>query len=278
MKRRKTLAILLASLSILSLSACTSADKPDGSRPSSESQQTQEEVTHDITEDSYKAQLEYYMETVEALQDELLASKEALYVMETEHKLKVEELEKSIAALKDGLKDADTDKDSTQNTPTVNPSQKDPTELDNLSQSVGGKNEVTDKEPEKEPEEDSDKQKSYFEYRISDGAVTIVSFVGDGDSVSVPETIGGYPVRYIGEGAFKDAKIKSIKLPEGILKIDWFAFEGCTELKSITLPSSVTSIGYGTFDRCPSDVIIICKKGSYAEAYAASWGMLYLAE
>lgn len=270
MKRRKTLAILLASISLLSLTACLGEDKPSGNAPS-ESEKVTEEITHDIAEDSYKAQLEYYMEVVESLQDELLSSKESVYVMEAEYKLKIEELEDSVRSLSDRLKDAENGKSENRNESTVTPPPKEPSGLDNLSQSSSG-------DGSKEDTDTSPTQKNYFEYKIADGTVTIVSFSGEGDQVSVPEKIGGYPVRTIGEGAFRNAKVNSVVLPEGILKIDWFAFEGCTTLKKIELPSSVASIGYGAFDRCPDDIIIICKKGSYAEAYAASWGMLYLAE
>ena len=100
--------------------------------------------------------------------------------------------------------------------------------------------------------------------------------VGKSDSaVTVPDSIDGYPVVKIGEGAFKDSSVVSITLPDTVREIDWFAFSGCVYLKEITIPASVTSVGYGAFDYCTARPRIICQKGSYIEAYAASWGMAF---
>jgi hypothetical protein len=271
MKRRQTLAILLASLSILALPACASTDKPDEDSFATDSETVSDEVTQNITEDSYKAQLEYYMQTVESLQDELLASKESIYVLEAEYKLQLEKLENDIHSLTEKLQAAESGKSENSDTPVVKPPKNDHPDLDSLAGGISSKGEETETDK-------SDSSKSYFEYKIESGEVTIVSFIGNGESVSVPDTIGGRPVRTIGEGAFKNSRIKSIKISEGILTIDWFAFEGCTSLGRIEIPSSVTSICYAAFERCPKDLIIICKKGSYTEAYAASWGIPYIAE
>ena len=51
MKRRQTLAILLASLSILALPACASADKPGKENFATDSETVSDEVTQNITED-----------------------------------------------------------------------------------------------------------------------------------------------------------------------------------------------------------------------------------
>lgn len=271
MKRRKTLAILLALLSVLTFTACSTEDKPLENSSPAEPDGITEETTHDITEDSYKAQLEYYMQTVESLQDDLLASKESIYILEAEYKLQIEKLEENVLLLTEKLKAAESAKNENSNSHVVKPPQNDQPNLDNLA----GGTIYEDGETEKDT---SNSSKSYFEYKIENGEVAIISFTGDGESVSVPDTISGCPVRTIGEGAFKNSGIKSIKISEGVLKIDWFAFDGCTSLGCIEIPSSVTSICYGAFERCPKDLIIICKKGSYAEAYAASWGIPYIAK
>ena len=66
----------------------------------------------------------------------------------------------------------------------------------------------------------------YYTYKVSDGKATIkdvdTSISGD---ITLPSTLGGYPVISIG---------------------DW-AFEDCNNLESITLGNRVTSIGYQAF-------------------------------
>ena len=66
----------------------------------------------------------------------------------------------------------------------------------------------------------------YYTYKVSDGKATIkdvdTSISGD---ITLPSTLGGYPVISIG---------------------DW-AFEDCSGLKSVTIPNSVTSIGASAF-------------------------------
>ena len=117
-----------------------------------------------------------------------------------------------------------------------------------------------------------------FSYEIDDsyegaeGAV-IKSYNGEATTVSVPDTIDGYPVTVIGYGAFMDTKVKKVTLPDTVKVIDSNAFSGCTGLKSITLPdglqmlegsvfadckalksivipASVTELGYSAFSNC----------------------------
>ena len=64
-------------------------------------------------------------------------------------------------------------------------------------------------------------------YSISGDEVTITDCDTSATSVTIPETIDGYPVTSIGEKAFS----------------------GCTGLTSITIPDGVTSIGSSAFFR-----------------------------
>ena len=51
-------------------------------------------------------------------------------------------------------------------------------------------------------------------------------------------------VTEIGGSAFSNSGISSIKLHEGITKINWYAFKGCENLKEITIPKTVKEAGY----------------------------------
>lgn len=57
-------------------------------------------------------------------------------------------------------------------------------------------------------------------------------------------------VTTVGEGAFSGSGIVNITLPEGITKIEKYAFQSCSNLISITVPKSVTLIDDYAFQNC----------------------------
>ena len=75
--------------------------------------------------------------------------------------------------------------------------------------------------------------KSEFTYYIQDDEAIIYEYDGSGGHVTIPETLGGYPVT----------------------KIDEFAFLGCNSLISIDT-ANVTYIGYASFHNCESLISI----------------------
>ena len=116
-----------------------------------------------------------------------------------------------------------------------------------------------------------------FTYTIDDGKATLTGYMGESDIVTVPEKLGGCPVVAVADDCFRaKVRLTSVILPEGVEKIGWFAFFGCTSLKNVTVPASVTSIGYDAFTNCPK-VIISCASDSAAERYAKSYGITYSA-
>ena len=77
--------------------------------------------------------------------------------------------------------------------------------------------------------EDGEYTEGYYTYTVENGEATIT---GCDNSISgevvIPDTLGGYPVKNIG----------------------WGAFYGCTGLTSVTIGNSVTSIGEHSFYGC----------------------------
>ena len=126
-------------------------------------------------------------------------------------------------------------------------------------------------------------------------------------NVVIPETVYGYRVTSIGNGAFKEKTgIRTVKLPaginriggsafedcsnltevtlpaeSGITEIEDYAFSGCTSLTEITIPPSVSKIGSHTFDGCNSlttvnifDLSAWCNIDFYPD-YKVSYGYVY---
>lgn len=207
------------------------------------SDQNSSDTHNDISQDRYEEQIKYYMDLTESLQADLLKLKEKTYIEECEYQLQIADLEQTVQNLKDTISAL---KQENSKLPTSN---------------------------ENTPTPDKVVAQSAFKYTTSGGQVTIIGYNGTDIDVAIPSNIDGFPVTNIGEGAFKNALIRSVVIPSSVRNIDWFAFSGCTCLESITIPSSVLSVGYGAFDYCPKSVKVICDKGSYAESYALSWGM-----
>ncbi len=79
-----------------------------------------------------------------------------------------------------------------------------------------------------------------------------VPYTGD---IVIPEDISDgsvvYKVTAIGRHAFENSSITSIELPGTILKLDQYAFSGCT-LEEIVVPDKCMDICLGCFDNTPS--------------------------
>ena len=208
----------------------------------------------DISIDSANAKIEYYKDTVSALESEILELKQDSYVRECEYKLQIEKLEDEIKKLNASISADSGTKDKIPSSPS-NP--------DNSFDLITDKKEIDEK---------------VFTYKIENGKATITGYTGEKKEITIPSQINGLEVQKIGDSAFASSSLEKITISNGIREIDWFAFSGCFALKSISVPASVTSVGYGAFENCPKNMTVECQKGSYIESYAASWGMNFAAE
>lgn len=183
----------------------------------------------------HTARFAYYEELAETLEREILALKAELYVNRVEYEAELERLEAELESIRGEVQPPDEELPA------------------------GGEITVS-------PESD-------FRYTVGNGVVTVTQYVGKDREVRIPSTLGGYPVRVIGDRAFADlVSPVSVTVPDGVTQIGWFGFSGCVMLERVALPASVTSIAYGAFQNCRQDLTLICPDGSYAEQYARSYG------
>jgi hypothetical protein len=92
-----------------------------------------------------------------------------------------------------------------------------------------------------------------WSYSVINNGVKIVRYEGLDSEVTIPTHINNLPVKIIGKSSFNTyALLKKLTIPDGITKIEDFAFGNCFSLIQINLPNSITSIGKGTFGNCKS--------------------------
>ncbi len=92
-----------------------------------------------------------------------------------------------------------------------------------------------------------------FSYTVNaDGTgVTVVKWIGTGDTAEIPGTVDGIPVTEIGSWAFfKCTGLTSVSLPDSVTSIGSNAFNGCEGLTEMILPAALKSIDSGAFISC----------------------------
>ncbi|MBR4868230.1 MAG: leucine-rich repeat protein [Clostridia bacterium] len=92
-----------------------------------------------------------------------------------------------------------------------------------------------------------------FRYTVSNGEATITNYTGYATYLTIPSSLGGYPVTTIGKGALDYCdSLKSVSIPNSVTTIGDEAFFWCTSLTSVTIPNNVTTIGEWAFSKCYS--------------------------
>jgi hypothetical protein len=100
---------------------------------------------------------------------------------------------------------------------------------------------------------------SDFSYTVIPGVSSkITGYMGPGGAVTIPSSLGGYPVTSIDTIAFANyTNITSVIIPDSVTSIGISAFEGCTNLASVTIGSGLISLGNNAFRSCTSLTSVI---------------------
>lgn len=90
-----------------------------------------------------------------------------------------------------------------------------------------------------------------YTYEIADGEATITACdTWASGAITIPSTLGGYPVTSIGDHAFAGcSSLTSVTIDNSVTSIGESAFASCS-LESVTIGNSVTSIGDCAFQVC----------------------------
>lgn len=88
-----------------------------------------------------------------------------------------------------------------------------------------------------------------FIYSETDyGTLKIVNYLGDDRNIVVPCTFNNQLVTEIGKNVFKDDDhVRTVYIPDTILKIDEGNFEGCKFLEKVYIPNSIKNKFENTF-------------------------------
>ena len=108
-----------------------------------------------------------------------------------------------------------------------------------------------------------------YTYETIGGGVRITGYLGTGENLAIPDTLGGQPVLEIGAKAFANRRIPLLIIPDSVKTIKYGAFQSSSigyvvigsgvtsigdyafqtnRLTSVTLPENVTTIGEHAFE------------------------------
>lgn len=83
-------------------------------------------------------------------------------------------------------------------------------------------------------------------------SVTSVSSAAFANASKLTSVVFERGVNQIGNSMFTNSAVESVILPEGLVSIPDYTFDGCKNLSQVNIPDSVTSVGIAAFRNCTS--------------------------
>ncbi len=88
-------------------------------------------------------------------------------------------------------------------------------------------------------------------YTVENGEATVTGYTGNPITLTIPDTLGQYPVTAIGDDAFYQCtSLTELHIGQNVRTIGANAFYLCTSLREVILPNSVMSISNHAFRNC----------------------------
>ena len=91
-----------------------------------------------------------------------------------------------------------------------------------------------------------------FKFAETEGGIVLTDYLGENESLIIPDEIDGKKVIALNGTFCTDSKIKNVRIPEGVRSIDYMTFWHCISLEKIEMPDSMVSIGNAAFEGCIS--------------------------
>ena len=79
----------------------------------------------------------------------------------------------------------------------------------------------------------------------------------EAQSLTLPESVQGKPVRCIGEGAFSGSMLTELILPDSVRRIENHAFENCFVLSRIRIAPGLTDFDGGSIETCAVERLVL---------------------
>ena len=102
-----------------------------------------------------------------------------------------------------------------------------------------------------------------FNISTNNGTISINSYTGSTNAVTIPAISFGLSVTALAAGAFQNLQsLTGVSIPNSVTNIGAFAFQGCDGLTNVTVPAQVNTIGIWAFSNCRSLTNLIVTPGN----------------
>jgi hypothetical protein len=97
----------------------------------------------------------------------------------------------------------------------------------------------------------SAEQSGDYTYTVIEDKAKITDYTGTGTVITIPETLGDYPVTVIGAWAFAYCNtLTSVTIPNSVVSLENYAFYWCSKMTAVNLGTGVSAIGIYVFTGC----------------------------